>query len=134
MGRSLKKKLKTIARKVRKAADMLFVGEKESTFQVSAYQAETDRMNRETDALDRETDLIEARARELSNLREQTAASIAAKNALDAETSRLKKQTAQTQYRTGMAQRATEAIRRRARAEESRVIQRLENRNILIGG
>ena len=31
MGRSLKKKLKTIARKARKAADMLFVGDKEST-------------------------------------------------------------------------------------------------------
>ena len=133
MGRPLKKKLKTIARKTRRAI-LNFVGENRDTVALGG-------RNATIDAIQAERAKINAIRADTARLNKNTAR-------LRADTARMKKRTAQTQYRTGMATRANDAIARyrerqidriRAetavlRAQNDAQQQRFENNNILFGG
>ena len=133
MARPLKKKLKTIARKTRRAI-LNFVGENRDTVALGG-------RNATIDAIQAERAKINAIRADTARLNKNTAR-------LRADTARMKKRTAQTQYRTGMATRANDAIARyrerqidriRAetavlRAQNDAQQQRFENNNILFGG
>ena len=144
MGRPLKKKLKTIARKTRRAI-LNFVGENRETVGLGSSNISTASID---DAVEAERASSRAMRAESDALRADTARLNKNTARLRADTARMKKRTAQTQYRTGMATRANDAIARyrerqidriRAetavlRAQNDAQQQRFENNNILFGG
>ena len=137
MGRPLKKKLKTIARKASRAL-LNFVGENRETVALGS-------SNPSNATID---DAVEAERVSSNAMRADTARIRAESARLRADTARMKKKTAQTQYRTGMTTRANDAIARyrerqidriRAetavlRAQNDAQEQRFLNNNILFGG
>ena len=137
MGRPLKKKLKTIARKTRRAI-LNFVGENRDTVALGS-------SNISTASID---DAVEAERVSTNAMRAETARIRAESARLRADTARMKKRTAQAQYRTGMTRRASDAIARHRerqidriraqtavlRAQNDAQQQRFENNNILFGG
>ena len=129
MGRPLKKKLKTIARKARRVL-LNFTGENKETVALGS-------SNISTASID---DAVEAERASSRALRAES-------NAMRAETARINAETARTEYRIGMARRSSDAIARHRqrqidriraetatlRAQNNAQRQRLENNNIFLG-
>ena len=157
MGRPLKKKLKTISRKTRRAI-LNFVGENRDTVALGGRNATIDAIQAErasTNAIEAKIDRLRAQrashnaiTAEIDRLRAQRVSNDAMRAELRANTAQMKKRTAQAEYRTGMTRRASDAITRYQqrqidriqaqtaviRAQNAAQQQRFENNNILFGG
>ena len=159
MGRPLKKKLKTIVRKTRRAL-LNFAGENQDTVALGGRNATIDAIQAErasTNAIEANIDRLRAQrpshnaiTAEIDRLRAQRASNDAMRAdlaRLRGNTAQINAETARAEYRTGMIRRSSDAIARyrqrqidRIRAETATLRaqnntqrQRLENNNIFLG-